>query len=309
MNYIEQRETRIRDLVNHPWKSHSLLDNKKKWRKLCASLDVIGDTQLAINNYFDLPDFKAGNGGYLFLYGLLQAFFLQQDALNNLSEALLDVPINWKSEYPDIYLVRELRNESIGHPTKRGNDDSFHFIARYSVSNKHFRLMSYFSKTNKSEFNDVNINELRLKQENSVIQILDNVIEHMEKEYQCHKKKFANSKLSDMFSGSIENSIGKVYEGIYNDYPLANFHLTEIQSTIDLLRKEIIDRYGKLSALQGLNDVIRRIDYILLKVENWIEQKQLLNNEDAEVFLDSLADRIKELEEMVRDIDEEFKEN
>ena len=76
MDIIEIRDKRIRDLVNHPWKLQSLLEDKAKWNKLCASMDVIGDTQIAINSYFSLPSFKAENGGYLFLYGLLQAFFL-----------------------------------------------------------------------------------------------------------------------------------------------------------------------------------------------------------------------------------------
>lgn len=307
MDLVQQRDTRIRDLVNYPWKLQSLLDNKANWNKLCASMDVIGDTQIAINSYFSLPSFKAENGGYLFLYGLLQAFFLQQDAINHLSEALFDRSINWKAEYPDIYLVRELRNDSIGHPTKRGKDESFHFIARYSVSKGHFRLMSHYSKTNETKFNDININELRVKQVNSVIKILDTVIELMEKEYSDHKQKFVNTKLTDLIPGTMSYSIGKIYEGIYNDYPLAEMNFAEIKKTINAVKDEIIKRYGKISALQGLNDVIRRIDYIILKVDSWIQNKQLLNNDDAEVFLDSFSDRFKELEEMLNEIDEEFK--
>src|SRR5699024_4027205 len=135
-----------------------------------------------------------------------------------------DKPICWKTAYPDIYLVREFRNDSIGHPTKRGKDKSFHFIARYSVSKGHFRLMSHYSKNNTSEFNDIDINELRAKQENSVIKILDTAIELMEKEYNDHKSKFANAKLSDLIPGTLSYSIGKVYEGIYNDYPLAEMN-------------------------------------------------------------------------------------
>jgi hypothetical protein len=307
MDNVQQKDTKIRDLVNHPWKLQSLLDNIAKWNKLCASMDVIGDTQIAINSYFSLPSFSAENGGYLYLYGLLQAFFLQQDAINHLSEALFDRAIDWRTEYPDLYLVRELRNNSIGHPTKRGKDESFHFIARYSISNGHFRLMSSYSKTNDTRFNDIDINELRTKQENSVNKILETVIELMEKEYSDHKQQFSNAKLTDMIPGTMSYSIGKVYEGIYNDYPLAEMNFSEIKRTINEVKDEITKRYGKLSALQGLNDVIRRIDYILLKVSYWIQNKQLLNNEDAEVFLDSFSDRFKELETMLNEIDEEFK--
>ena len=307
MDNVQQKDTKIRDLVNHPWKLQSLLDNIAKWNKLCASMDVIGDTQIAINSYFSLPSFSAENGGYLYLYGLLQAFFLQQDAINHLSEALFDRAIDWRTEYPDLYLVRELRNNSIGHPTKRGKDESFHFITRYSISNGHFRLMSSYSKTNDTRFNDIDINELRTKQENSVNKILETVIELMEKEYSDHKQQFSNAKLTDMIPGTMSYSIGKVYEGIYNDYPLAEMNFSEIKRTINEVKDEITKRYGKLSALQGLNDVIRRIDYILLKVSYWIQNKQLLNNEDAEVFLDSFSDRFKELETMLNEIDEEFK--
>ena len=307
MDLIEHKDKQIRDLVNHPWKQQGLLEDKAKWNKLCASMDVIGDTQIAIKSYFSLPSFSAENGGYLFLYGLLQAFFLQQDSVNHLSEALFDKPISWKKEYPDLYLVRELRNDSIGHPTKRGNNESFHFIARYSVSKGHFRLMSSYSKNNQTIFNDIDINELRTKQENSVVQILDNVIELMEKEYKDHKSKFSNTKLCDLIPGTMSYSIGKVYEGIYNDYPLAEMNFSLIKKTVDCIKSEIIKRYCKLSTLQGLNDVVRRIDFILQRVDTWIQNKELLNNDDAEVFLDSFSDRFKELEEMLKEIDEEFK--
>jgi hypothetical protein len=307
MDKVKQREDKIRDLVNHPWRLQLLIEDKVKWNKLCASMDVIGDTQLAINNYFNLPPFSAGTGGYLFLYGLLQAFFLQQDAINHLSEALNNKPINWKKDYPDIHIVRELRNDTIGHPTKRGSNDSFHFIARYSVSNGHFRLMSNYSNKNDSEFKDIDIQELRAKQEKSVMHVLDKVIGLMEKDFKEHKKKFAKSKLIDLVPNSFGYSIGKVYEGLYNGYPLAEMNFNLIKETIDSIKKEIEKRYGKLSALQGLNDTIRRIDYIIQRLDNWIKNKKLMQNDDAEVFLDSFGDRFKELEEMLKEIDREFK--
>ncbi|WP_439182247.1 hypothetical protein [Carboxylicivirga taeanensis] len=306
MNAVEKRENRIRDLVNHPWKLQALLEDKAKWNKLCASMDVIGDTQLAINDFFSLPSFSSNNGGYLYLYGLLQALFLQQDAINHLSEALFGKEINWKKDYPDIYHVRELRNDSIGHPTKRGKDKSFHFIARYSISNGHFRLMSHYSDLNKHLFRDVKIQELKDKQENSVVGILDNVIELMEKEYEAHKKQFTDNKISELTNG-ISYSISKVYEGIYNSYPLAEMNFSIIKSTIESVKEQIIKRYGKISALQGVEDVIRRIDYILERMNVWISEDNLLNNYDAEVFMDSFSDRVVELETMLKEIDEEFK--
>ena len=79
---------------------------------------------------------------YILAYGFLQALFLQQDAVRNLYEAL-QLP----SE-PDPLLaeIRELRNDAIGHPTKRGGGKgkgkSFSFISRPSISKSGFQLMT-----------------------------------------------------------------------------------------------------------------------------------------------------------------------
>ncbi|EDP95045.1 hypothetical protein U8527_08450 [Kordia algicida OT-1] len=304
MHSIERKEKKIRDLVNHPWKLQKLLENKTKWNQLCASMDVIGDTQIAINDFFKLPAFSSNNGGYLFLYGLLQSFFLQQDAINHLSQALFNNPINWRIDYPELFQIRELRNDTIGHPTKRGNDESFHFIARYSISNGYFRLMSHYSDKQKNLFRDIIIKELKEKQENSVIEILDNVIKLMEKEFEEHKNNFSKEKISEL--ANIGYSISKVYEGIYNNYELVEMNFTIIKTTIESIKTEIKKRYGKISALQGVQDVIRRIDYIIERVEKWILEDKLFNNNDAEVFMDSFSDRFDELEEMLKEIDKEF---
>ena len=79
-----------------------------------------------------------------------------------------------------------------------------------------------------------------------------------------------------------------------------------IIESIEKIKNEIIARYGKIEALQGLSDVIRRIDYIIERLNKWIENNELLNNDDAEVFLDSFTDRFEELKEMLIEIDKEF---
>lgn len=68
---------------------------------LCVSMDVVEDTQQGIDYFFQLPAFSAYDGGYLYLYGLLQSFFVQQDAVSNLHQSLVGSKIDWKT-YPDI---------------------------------------------------------------------------------------------------------------------------------------------------------------------------------------------------------------
>ena len=95
----------IRVLCNHPWRKQQLLNDKINWEKLWASMDAIEDTQLAINSYLELDTFNGYNGGYLYIYGLLQALNIQQDAVNNLSISLFNPPIDYKIEYPKLYEI------------------------------------------------------------------------------------------------------------------------------------------------------------------------------------------------------------
>lgn len=94
---LSDRIDKIRYFINGPIRQHSLMKNTATWFQLCSCLDVLGDTELAINAYSDsvldigsLPKIKKYNVGSLYLevYGLLQALFLQQDAAINLCDSL-----------------------------------------------------------------------------------------------------------------------------------------------------------------------------------------------------------------------------
>ena len=105
---ISERINKIRDYINDPRKQFELFQNEKKWNQLCASMDVIEDTQLAIGAYFKLESFDAYKGGYLYLYGILQAFFMQQDAVSSLNYSLFNKNIDFKKDFPELYSIREL---------------------------------------------------------------------------------------------------------------------------------------------------------------------------------------------------------
>lgn len=305
MCQIAEREGKIRDLINHPWKQNSLIKNTVKWNKICASLDVIGDTQTAISDFQNLPEFTSKSGGYLFIYGLLQALFLQQDAINSIYESLFDNKIDWAKDFPDIYQIRELRSDSIGHPTNRKNDKSFHFISFQSISNVSFDLMSHISENGELIFRSIEISELIEKQQKNVIDILDDIICRMEHDYEKHKSKFRNNKIADLIKG-IHYSASKISEGIYRSYPLTTSNLKTLESKINSIKEEVVKRYGSLDALDGLYETIMRIDYILEKLGNWIKNNELHENKDAEIFMDSFFVRFGELKKELEEIDREF---
>ena len=89
MNNILSLASKIRDYVN----TSNLYDkcyknNLDKWKMLCVSMDTLEDTCEALL-HFESEGIGDNTGEkYLNLYGILQAVFLQQDAIKYLCESL-----------------------------------------------------------------------------------------------------------------------------------------------------------------------------------------------------------------------------
>lgn len=93
---LREYETAFRDLVtfsnwgsNQSVKKTLRLNKDQDWSFICTALDVIGDTTLAIKNFFEygLKGATDGNDAgekYLRLYGVLNSTYLQQEAIYSL---------------------------------------------------------------------------------------------------------------------------------------------------------------------------------------------------------------------------------
>ncbi|MBD1844458.1 hypothetical protein H6F89_13855 [Cyanobacteria bacterium FACHB-63] len=85
---IHDLEDRIRDFINSGRRQSDLPRDSATWNKLCSSLYLVGDTQIAIDAYPQLFSVKEQGVSYLIVYGILQAFLLQQDAAKHIGDAL-----------------------------------------------------------------------------------------------------------------------------------------------------------------------------------------------------------------------------
>ena len=85
---IQSLEDRIRGFINSGRRQSILLKTPDAWNKLCSSLDLIGDTQLAIESYPQLHNVKDDGASYLIVYGILQALLLQQNAAKHIGDSL-----------------------------------------------------------------------------------------------------------------------------------------------------------------------------------------------------------------------------
>jgi hypothetical protein len=123
----------IRDMLSADIFTDNIQRHGLEWEMACASMDMIGDAQLAIDAFNRKPVSEGQR--YLEVYGLFQAFFLQQDAIVNLAAALRLSEIK-VFEDPDFSVVRPLRNRYFGHPSKHdwAKPTTYHGLTRVTVT-------------------------------------------------------------------------------------------------------------------------------------------------------------------------------
>lgn len=185
----------IRDLINDTKKQSTLLKDHTKWNMLCASLDAIEDSHSAIQAYSEIEPPSDDGKKYLYLYGLLQALFLQQDAGQHIALAL-GISYTLPQELKEI---REVRNDTIGHPTKRSRKNlpaSYCVIVQMSISKGGFQYLRYepTDENTNHHFHSVNLIEVIDTQKRLIEHLLEQVCVALEVEENEHRMNFRDKK-------------------------------------------------------------------------------------------------------------------
>lgn len=305
MKSIANLESEIRDLINLPRKRYFLLKDSAQWYKLCSSMDAIGDTEVAIDSYLANLNKPADTGElYIFLYGILQVLFVQQDAVEHLNEAL---ELKYEPN-KTLKTIREIRNDSIGHPTKRGygKGNAFNFITRISMTRAGFTLITTYPDKN-STFKEVDIRQLIDEQRNGLRQTLENAISYLNRESMEHKNKHKGEKLADIFHPSLHYYYEKIGEAIFGNSP-KDFGMGILNLVADvpkkfkeaLMKREIFEAYE-------LEDAFEWTEYPMSKLTLFLEgTDDNLNSKDAYIYLSYLRKQIDELHQIAKEIDEDY---
>ncbi|MXV82998.1 hypothetical protein F4Z98_06450, partial [Candidatus Poribacteria bacterium] len=198
---LNERISKIRDLINSSRKQNLLIRDSTLWYMLCSCMDTIGDTEEALESFLKLDTDSSDKGrNYLRIYGALQALYVQQEAVKNLHEAL-KIPYTKDTA---LEKIRHIRIDAAGHPTNRGNKKAFNFITRVTLSAQEFHLMTLYpaksgGKALNSKHVDISVPDLIATQKGVFEDVLNNVIETLKEEEVEHRKKFADKKLADAF--------------------------------------------------------------------------------------------------------------
>ena len=177
--YIEGRG-QLRDLINYP-EIHPSLENKiEKHAMLASCLDTIGDADRCLEVFITtkICDLDL-NEKYIYIYGVLQAFVVQQDSVRHLLGSL-DIPSPLdESSLSSLMDIREIRNRVAGHPTKTGTDEGnmFNLMPRNQINNKGFQLNAHYMDEDELKFKHetIDVHNLIAAQRQILIGVLEEV--------------------------------------------------------------------------------------------------------------------------------------
>ena len=316
--------TEIRDFVNEPRKHYGLFQDRSMFFQLSSSMDVIEDTELAIQAFSDKVFEEDNRKGelYLAIYGLLQAIYVQQDAIMSLSESLgIAEKIN---SYERLIEIRNVRNDAVGHPTKRGfgkkgnkKKVSYNFITQLSLTKHGFDLLSFSNEGEyKSEY--INTTELIADQHKYIMEILKRMKNKLQNEENDHKAKFRDEKLREIFHSSPGYLISKIYEGILtNDTRVREGYgalaLGGLETVFTYLSdfREAVKRRD-MSRYEALQNEYDEIEFASQWLHSFLERKiagETIERGDkltASIFIYFFEKKIKSLIQYAEEIDDEY---
>ncbi|MDQ1341364.1 MAG: hypothetical protein QG567_2522 [Campylobacterota bacterium] len=307
---IDFLASKISNYINIGRVQNKLIQNKKNWNQICSSIDVLEDTTYAISSYINDDSFPNNDGlKYIYIYGVLQALFLQQDSLRHLTCALLSINEKDYKVNDELEKIRNIRNEAIGHPTNKGGGKSFHYISRITIDKNGFDLLSSFSDKDDiyKEVKTIDVINIQLKIIVEDLKILLKKLEEIEME---HKSKFKEVKLVNFLKGS-DYSIEKIFEALYTkDEGKKSFYISLIKPLKErylTIEKELKDR--EILPNDFWNDELEKVEYIFDSLGDYFTDNQRnFTNNDIFIFLSYLRDKNKELLEELKNIDEEIDE-
>lgn len=311
-NRIRDLEVRIRDLISHPRLQHALIQDLGTWNVLCSSLDVIGDTELAISSYEALPDIDDEGTRYLVVYGILQVLFVQQDAAGHILKSLTGEALE---SDPDLVYVREIRNRATGHPAKRerrtnqGFPQRSHFIARFSLCTKGFHLLTT-DEDGKTEFTEVEIQDLIQRQRAGVVRLLTNAARKLREREVEHRNTFKDKKLADIFPEALDYYVGKVFEACHGDNNRRVFGCGMVDSIAKIVTqfKDALTERGILPAYNALQQDIGDVQYPLDELRAYFTgaTESTLNERSSDIFAFFVRHKLHELKRVAQEFDAEY---
>lgn len=295
-------------MINAPRRHRELRSDPAKFAQMCSALDVLGDTEMALDAYLDRPPRSREHGTlYLRAYGVLQALVLQQDAVVHLADSL-GIAYTAGST---LKVIREIRNNSVGHPTRRGSPPgrAFNHIVRVSLTHVGFSLLTFDAKGQMKQ-HSVDVPRLIADQRQAIEIALSEFITAEVSVEQAHRARYKDDQLSTTLPDWVDYSLEKLGQEIEHSLAFGQGPslLESISGAIAVFENKLCER-GELDAAPEVFEChIAPARHAIRRLAEYFQRdtEQYPSQEDASVFLAHLDTQIDALRELAEEIDETY---
>jgi hypothetical protein len=304
-------EEEIRRLLESNPLHVALSIDKPKQMQILSCLDAIGDTELAIGSYPPAWPSRPNGMSYLMTYGILQALVLQQDAVFHLCE-YLGIPEK-RDSYPRLKEIREIRNDSIGHPTQRGGGSavSYHALIRMSLTHDGFTLLSH-RRDGTGGTKEISVSPLIAAQRKAVSQILATAAGSLQNLLREHKQTFREKKIASIFT-PVSYAFENLDRGLF-EHRFGNQSAEWAQTSIAIIGGTVAkfkDALKQRSETLDLEDECLKLDHTLGKLQEFctnIKQGVALGETEltARVFVYAARRLLEEFAGFAKEIDSKY---
>jgi hypothetical protein len=302
---ISSLEQELREFINHPRKQAGLLSDAASWNIICSALDVVGDTELALDAYLNLQPLSTDGEKYLMVYGVLQVMEVQQDAVKFLCDSLLCDSLSVRYSRPkELSDIRTIRSKSIGHPIKSSENriTKSNFIRRSDIGQRSFTLMTVSDKRD-YQWRGINIPKLLTTQRLFLEKQLQQIVEKLRSDEMAHREKHKTELLQELFPRTLGYYFGKVYEGA----PLAAPHLALIKECLTGFRQALAERGEWRKDSVAAHDM-EFAEYSIEELEHFFDpaRESKLNDHDVYIFISFLQAQVEKIRDIAKEIDDEY---
>lgn len=309
-NQIFKRILDIRNTLSNDFLLNNLSKNKILFNKLYASCDLLEDTESAID-YYKNSDFTGKSIGekYILIYGLFEAFYIQNDATKKLTNVIINLLNNkqsisledFKEDFYILDKIKEYRNDIAGHPAYRDNGEYSVYLSQYSLSKDKVE----YQKSHTREFTTIDIIQGINMQESSILNILNKVFEKLKLKEEEHYRKYKNEKLHEIFNKNYMYPREKIHTN--HLYKESLEMLKELSNNIKQKLNERYINYKELNYSYLINNIDDIIDFLENKLEIFdIDSKY--KNFIKDNMVEALTNKFDNLMEIFLEIDKKYED-
>lgn len=306
--HLSDANRAVRELIQNPRKSKFLLKKRENWLMLCSSMDVVDDTCLAISAYRSSPPASSDGERYLGIYGVLQVLFVQQDAVRHMATAL-----NMTSDENLVLAeIREIRNNAIGHPTRRDPIKKkrlaarFNFLVRSHLGTGQFTIHTTWGDGTPTLYQTHNTFDLIDSQQNILTKYIYTIIDKLQAEIQEYKMQRKSNPLRECLPPFVDYNIKCLFDVLHGTKPttFAAVSAQEIEKALDCVNGTL-EKRGDAEVFEGIDYIIKEIRHAIfrLKMHYADPVQSYFSDQDVNVFIEYINFKLQEMREVCEDVD------